>query len=249
MLTRSQAAELCSTSYSGALLEQATLELSSAPIVALALCMPQAVQPGGAVRALLELLGPDDASVAKAVAPRSVRAAYGLDAVSNAAHASPDADAAARELRLFFPRVLARESTALLVLGTASAFASEALAEASARGLLTIASTSRQLGRDEATSLAARLRHPPGVDALIDGPVFAAILDGHGGLAALHELVGQPAPTEGAACPLLSGGVGMLAATTHDEAASIVEATFGHEPRPEPSRRPDPDPSPDTAWP
>lgn len=78
--------------------------MSSGPLVALALTKP------AAVKAWRALAGPTDPVVARRERPRSLRALYGSDALRNGLHASASPEAAARELRFFFPDLHVEES-------------------------------------------------------------------------------------------------------------------------------------------
>lgn len=60
------------------------------------------VGPPGAVGRLLALLGPADPARARAAAPESVRARYGVSAAENAVHASDSPQAAVADAELFF---------------------------------------------------------------------------------------------------------------------------------------------------
>ena len=71
--------------------------LSSGPVVALVLTKV------GAVKAWRTLIGPMDPARAREIAPSSVRALLGADAVRNAVHGSDSDESARREANLLFP--------------------------------------------------------------------------------------------------------------------------------------------------
>jgi len=96
--------------------------MSAGPLVALVL------EKANAISEWLELLGPEDAEIARAEAPTSIRAVYGTDAIKNGAHGSKSAAAAFRELKFFFPKVFPREYT-LTLLPPGSPLVSEAVSE------------------------------------------------------------------------------------------------------------------------
>eukprot|EP00826_Nyctotherus_ovalis_P050183 TRINITY_DN612_c0_g2_i12.p1 TRINITY_DN612_c0_g2~~TRINITY_DN612_c0_g2_i12.p1 ORF type:complete len:282 (-),score=71.56 TRINITY_DN612_c0_g2_i12:268-1113(-) len=56
----------------------------------------------GAVEKWQEVMGPADSAVAKSVAPKSIRALFGTDALKNAVHGSDSSFAAAKELDYIF---------------------------------------------------------------------------------------------------------------------------------------------------
>jgi nucleoside diphosphate kinase len=72
--------------------------MTSGPIVKLIL------QKEGAILGWRALLGPTNSLTAKAEAPTSLRALYGIDGTQNAAHGSDSPESAAREIELMFPR-------------------------------------------------------------------------------------------------------------------------------------------------
>ena len=78
--------------------------MTGGPSICLALSRPD--QGGqGPVEALRSLVGPCDATLARAEAPSCLRARYGTDALRNAIHASGSREQAARELELCFPEL------------------------------------------------------------------------------------------------------------------------------------------------
>ena len=80
--------------------EAIVAELSSGPVVALALSAKGAVARWNAV------LGPQQPLLAKVRCPTCVRAQFGVDATLFAAHGSATAAAAFKELKFFFPKAL-----------------------------------------------------------------------------------------------------------------------------------------------
>lgn len=72
--------------------------LCSGPVMALLLS-----KPGDAIGAFRDLMGPTNAERARAEAPDSLRARFGVDGMKNAVHGSSDAGSAAREIRVMFP--------------------------------------------------------------------------------------------------------------------------------------------------
>ena len=74
-------------------------ELSSGPLIALCLAKENAIAT------LIDLMGPEDCSVARDKAPTSLRALYGADngnVMKNAVHGSKCASDAQHELHFFF---------------------------------------------------------------------------------------------------------------------------------------------------
>ena len=61
-----------------------------------------ALEKSFGIESWLQLLGPEDAALARETAPRSLRARYGSDAVKNAVHGSTSVAAAAKEAAFFF---------------------------------------------------------------------------------------------------------------------------------------------------
>ena len=120
--------------------------MSSGPIVALAL------EKTGGINALLELLGPENALLAKEMAPTSIRAVYGSGPIKNAAHGSDTPVAAFRELKFFFPKLFPREVTTLVVLPDAKDKAKDIIAAAAAEGFLCIAKKSLELTPEQAAA-------------------------------------------------------------------------------------------------
>lgn len=75
------------------------MELSSSPLIALCLAKKNAI------RSLIDLMGPENCSVARVKAPTSLRALYGDDngnVIKNAIHGSKCASDAQHELHFFF---------------------------------------------------------------------------------------------------------------------------------------------------
>lgn len=71
--------------------------MSSAPVIAMEL------MGAGVIKKWRSLLGPTDSLKAKETDPNSIRAKYGTDTTSNAAHGSDSEQSANRELDFFFP--------------------------------------------------------------------------------------------------------------------------------------------------
>ena len=71
--------------------------MTSGPIVAAVLARR------GAIKEWRSLLGPTNSEAARQSAPDSIRAVYGTDGTSNAAHGSDSPESAQREIKFFFP--------------------------------------------------------------------------------------------------------------------------------------------------
>lgn len=211
--------------------------MSSGPMVALAVAKPNAVQ------SLLELLGPADPAAARGAAPTSVRACWGTDATSNAAHASASASAARREVGLFFPNALPAELTTLIALpspptpGAPSSeeVASAAVKRARAAGFLLLGQTTVSLSAEQAASLAARRRLPTSplsVASLTAGPLTVVALEKPKASEQLASLLlPPPVPSAAAAAAASDGseppGRQLVCAGSVSEAKAVAELFFG----------------------
>ncbi|CAL4163547.1 unnamed protein product, partial [Meganyctiphanes norvegica] len=96
-VTRQQAAHFYQEHQGRPFFEPLLDYITGGPVVALELLT------SNAVKRWRETLGPTDALKARTDAPESIRAKFGLDKQSNAAHGSDSDTAASREINFFFP--------------------------------------------------------------------------------------------------------------------------------------------------
>ncbi len=186
-LTSAQATELYELKEGEASFDALVEHMASGPIVALAL------QKKGGVAGFLELAGPEDCAAAIAEAPNSLRAVFGSGSgsIANGVHASGSAAEAARELRLFFPKVFPRELATAVLLPEAAKSADAIVKDIQADGFLLLASRELTLTPQLAASIDVE-----GGEA--DGPVFAAVFEKAFANEALSALLG-PADVDEAA--------------------------------------------------
>ncbi|KAJ3074881.1 Thioredoxin domain-containing protein 3 [Podochytrium sp. JEL0797] len=85
--------------------EESVVFLTSAPVLCLMLKGENVVEGWN------EMLGPNDPEIARTMFPSSLRAQYGIDAVSNALHGSPTLELAIQQLHAFFPHHLNRNAS------------------------------------------------------------------------------------------------------------------------------------------
>jgi adenylate kinase len=78
--------------------------MCSAPVVALALSKPNAI------KCWRQLMGPTNTFTARREKPSSLRAKYGVDGTQNATHGSDSVESASRELRFYFPHLIADQT-------------------------------------------------------------------------------------------------------------------------------------------
>ncbi|CAG9467850.1 unnamed protein product [Pedinophyceae sp. YPF-701] len=96
LVTEEQATKLYQQHFSAPFYLDLKKMIKSAP------CQVAVLEGPDAVERWRRLLGPTDPSKAYQGDPDSIRAIYGLDVTNNAAHGSDSADAAVREMRIFF---------------------------------------------------------------------------------------------------------------------------------------------------
>merc|ERR1711962_1450860 len=96
-LTRQQAANFYQEHLGRPFFEPLLDYISGGPVVAMELIT------SNAVKRWRDTLGPTDALKARTEAPESIRAKFGVDKQSNAAHGSDSDTAASREVNFFFP--------------------------------------------------------------------------------------------------------------------------------------------------
>ena len=198
-----------------------TAEMSSGPIIALAL------EKADGVASWLELLGPEDAAVARVEAPLSVRGVYGVSKVKNAVHGSSSPVAAFRELKLFFPRVFPRETAICAVMSGAVSHMESIESALATDGFLVVAKKVVELTREQAASFYAELEGSPlfeeSVSKLTAGPVTALAVEKPFAVEGLNYLLG---PADGSAQGTLCSKYGDLYGSESLAAAARETAFF-----------------------
>ncbi|CAH8570890.1 unnamed protein product [Schistosoma turkestanicum] len=99
-LTPEQASEFYAEHYGKIFYATLISYISSGPIEVLVIARENAIS------ACRELIGPQNAFKAKAIAPESLRAIYGTDDQQNGIHGSDSFTSAEREIRFFFPDMI-----------------------------------------------------------------------------------------------------------------------------------------------
>ncbi|KAJ3131711.1 Thioredoxin domain-containing protein 3 [Physocladia obscura] len=105
LLTVERAQELSLEFLETPQFEESVQVLMSAPVLCLSL------KGENAIENWLEMLGPSDPEVARAIFPQSMRAQFGIDAVNNGLHGSLNVEIAIQQLHSFFPHYLNKTSS------------------------------------------------------------------------------------------------------------------------------------------
>ena len=220
VLSPSHAANLYEDRKGSADFEEVVELMSSGPSVALAL------QKKDGVAACLELLGPEDSVQAKATASGSVRAAFGTNAVRNAAHGSASVAAAERELRLFFPKTFPRELAVAVLAGPAAAADAPALLMAASSDDFLVVET-RELRLPAAVAARYCEGQPAAAPALVSGVAVTAILLEKA--LATEDLLALAARVRAGedGAPLLSAGVQLYVSRSSSAARAEAAMLFG----------------------
>lgn len=154
-----------------------------------------AVERLGAVDAWRLLQGPEDPSLAKTIAPTSVRAVLaGQDTVHNGVHSSPTADKAREDLELLFPAPFPLERTLALVKPDAYPHLDAVRDVIKANGFTITASEDVTMSVERAEQLYAAHRDSPFFDNLTrymaSGPSHAFLLTKPAAIDHWRKLIG-----------------------------------------------------------